>query len=449
MTGSGELRALHARNAIQAAPAARIVFLTAAIYFLFGRLGLALAILPGNETLILPAAGIALAAAILRGRDARLGVFLGAFLLDISSHADFDDPKSLPLAVALAMAIGAIASAQAAIGAWLVRRSRAFPIAPATPMSVALLFALGGVVAGLIGATLCLCLFRAAGRVASGDLLQFWAVQSGGEAVGVIVQTPLILSFAGAPAGQRWRRAAPIAAAGLATFAATVALMFADVRSIQQVQAADFSALSRELASRIVGHRRSRPARGRGPRRRRSRPRTSATSTISARPPNDSPRSASAYRRWNGSLGWGWTTRAAFESRMTRAVGDEFQHLRESRDGKPARRRAAGRTISPSPIVTPLKGNEGAVGFDLASNPARNAALVAAEATGGAIATRRRQAGAEQRDGHPAVRAGLRRERADRQRRRTTRQPQGFRARRVFGARICSASRCARATRRA
>ena len=201
MTGSGELRALHARNAIQAAPAARIVFLTAAIYFLFGRLGLALAILPGNETLILPAAGIALAAAILRGRDARLGVFLGAFLLDISSHADFDEPKSLPLAVALAMAIGAIASAQAAIGAWLVRRSRAFPIAPATPMSVALLFALGGVVAGLIGATLCLCLFRAAGRVASGDLLQFWAVQSGGEAVGVIVQTPLILSFAGAPGG--------------------------------------------------------------------------------------------------------------------------------------------------------------------------------------------------------------------------------------------------------
>ena len=384
MTGSGELRAPHARNAVAATPAARIVLLTAAAYFVIGRLGLALAILPGNETLILPAAGVALAAAILRGRDAHLGIVLGAFLLDISSHADPAAPASLPLAFATALGVGAIASLQAGVGAWLVRRWRAFPIEPATPLSVSLLFALGGIVAGLFGATIVLLVFRATGRASADEALRCWAIHWGGSLVGVIVLAPLILSFASAPAGQRWRRAAPIAAASLATFAATVALMFADVRSIQRVQAADFSALSRELASRIsatvdLGQHAVEGLAG-------------SFQTSHERDLDDFRAAAqrlAAFGLGIQALEWiprvGLSERAAFESKMTEQWATNFR-IFEKVDGKP-------RAVSPRadyyPVayVTPLKGNEGAVGFDLASNPARNAALIAAEATGGAIAT--------------------------------------------------------------
>ncbi len=384
MTGSAELSDPPARADTPAGPAGRIVLLTAAVYFLAGRLGLALAILPGNGPVIMPAAGIALSAAILRGRDARFGIILGAFLLDIFSHANPGAPATLPLSFVSSLALGGIAAIQAGIGAWLVRRWRAFPVGPANPWSVSLLFGLGGGVAGLAGATLAIAALMATGWIVSGDAVRDGAIWWGADLAGVIVFAPLILSFAHAPAGQRWRRAAPIAAASLATFAALVALIFADVRSIHRTQAADFAALSSEFGSRIaatvdLGQHAVEGLAG-------------SFQTSHERELADFRATAqrlAAFGLGIQALEWiprvELSERAAFESKMSEQWAANFS-IFEKVDGK-ARPVAPRGDYFPVAYVTPLKGNEGAVGFDLASNPARNAALTAAETSGAAIAT--------------------------------------------------------------
>ena len=137
----------------------------------------------------------------------------------------------------------------------------------------------------------------------------------------------------------------------------------------------------------------------------------SATSPISAQPPNDSPPSASAFRPWNGSLGWDWTTAPRSNRRMTEQWATNFS-IFEKVDGKP-------RAVAPRARLFPRRlchaaerqRGRGRLRSGLQSraqcSPGRGRGLGRRRRDG------RRQAGPEQCDGHPAVRARLRRERAD------------------------------------
>jgi integral membrane sensor domain MASE1 len=92
-----------------------------------------------------PPAGVALAAALLLGRDGWLAVFLASLLVSLSPQ-----PRALGLAevpvAAVAVANALQAMLQAAVGAWLVRRQVGFPTAFVTVRSVLGLVVLGGVV---------------------------------------------------------------------------------------------------------------------------------------------------------------------------------------------------------------------------------------------------------------------------------------------------------------
>ncbi|MFT5085890.1 MAG: integral membrane sensor domain MASE1 [Planctomycetota bacterium] len=64
-------------------------------YYVFGRLGLLLAIPPGYATAIWPASGIALAGMLLLGNRVWPGVLLGSFLVNIGTSLDTSSTQAI------------------------------------------------------------------------------------------------------------------------------------------------------------------------------------------------------------------------------------------------------------------------------------------------------------------------------------------------------------------
>src|SRR5215470_3891275 len=84
----------------------------AVVYFIAGKLGLMLASLHASASPIWPPAGIALAALLLLGYRAWPAIFIGAFLVNVTTAGN----------VATSFAIGSGNTLEALVGAWLVNR---------------------------------------------------------------------------------------------------------------------------------------------------------------------------------------------------------------------------------------------------------------------------------------------------------------------------------------
>src|SRR5207237_9704439 len=82
------------------------------LYFLAGKLGLRLAFVHASASPVWPPAGIALAALLLFGYGTWPAIFLGAFLVNLTTFGN----------VATSLAIGAGNTLDAACGAWLINR---------------------------------------------------------------------------------------------------------------------------------------------------------------------------------------------------------------------------------------------------------------------------------------------------------------------------------------
>ncbi|HWH78410.1 MAG TPA: MASE1 domain-containing protein, partial [Candidatus Binatus sp.] len=84
----------------------------AGIYFCVGKFGLSLAYIHASASAVWPPSGIAFAALLLRGYQLWPGIFLGAFLVNITTQGS--------LATTLAIAAGN--TLEALLGAWAVNR---------------------------------------------------------------------------------------------------------------------------------------------------------------------------------------------------------------------------------------------------------------------------------------------------------------------------------------
>src|SRR5262249_59327743 len=91
------------------------LFALAAIYFSAAKLGLSLAYVAEQVTVVWPPTGIALTAVLLFGWGAWPGIALGAFLANATTH--------VPAAAACGIAAGN--TLEALLGAWLLRVARA------------------------------------------------------------------------------------------------------------------------------------------------------------------------------------------------------------------------------------------------------------------------------------------------------------------------------------
>jgi diguanylate cyclase (GGDEF)-like protein/PAS domain S-box-containing protein len=176
-----------------------LVLLTlAAIYVAAARFGFTMAFTAEQVTLVWPPTGLSLAALVILGADAWPGIFLGAFVANVTNHE--------PVLVALGIASGNTFEAVAA--AFFVRRIVGWGSA-----SNWLRYALGLVVGGALVSTMfsatvgvtSLCLGRLQPWAAFRQLWWTWWM---GDAASDLLVAPVVLTWSARPRFRNWRDAA-------------------------------------------------------------------------------------------------------------------------------------------------------------------------------------------------------------------------------------------------
>lgn len=171
------------------------VLAVAVIYFLAAKLGLSLAYLNASVSPVWPPTGVAIAAVLWLGYRATPGVLIGA----LSANYLLTD---VPLAASVGISIGNTLEALTAV--FLLRRyvesrnpfNRAFDVLKFVVFAAIVSTALSATIGNLV-----LCL---AGSEAWSDFAWLWLTWWLGDAVGALIVTPLILSWAEKPV-ERWR----------------------------------------------------------------------------------------------------------------------------------------------------------------------------------------------------------------------------------------------------
>src|SRR5262252_1761441 len=165
------------------------------LYVLAGLLGLRLAFIHPHVAAVRPTAGVALAACLVLGAQVWPGVFLGAFLVRMLTAG----------AVAASLGIACGNTLTALLGAFLVRRlangRHAFDHAPDIFRFTVLASLLSPMLSATIGVA-SLTMGGLAHGVDSGVLWWTWWL---GDAMGILLVTPFVLSWSG-PHPWSWRR---------------------------------------------------------------------------------------------------------------------------------------------------------------------------------------------------------------------------------------------------
>ena len=160
------------------------VLALAAVYFGSAKLALLLAIPPGYATAIWPPAGIGLAAMLMLGNRMWLGIFLGAALANYSVNAS----------VFAALFIGAGNTLEALVAAAIIRRFIGVPWQFERGEDVAT-FVAAAVLGGALAATVGLAPLVYTHVLSVPELFWNWLTWWLGDAVGVVLVTPLIFSW--------------------------------------------------------------------------------------------------------------------------------------------------------------------------------------------------------------------------------------------------------------
>ncbi|MCE4554907.1 PAS domain S-box protein [Pelomonas cellulosilytica] len=165
----------------------------ALVYYLLGRLGLLVVLPPYELAPLYPAAGWGLAVLVVGGLRYMPAVALGSFLVQATTLGAF---SAHPLSLGLAIGVGA--AAQAAAGAWLMRRWCGQPLVLASPREVGGYLA-AATLAGLVSPSCATLALRAADAIATPQLGQVWSVWWIGDLMGVLIATPITLALIGRP----------------------------------------------------------------------------------------------------------------------------------------------------------------------------------------------------------------------------------------------------------
>jgi signal transduction histidine kinase len=171
-----------------------LIGILAIIYFAAGKLGLMLASLHASASPVWPPTGIALAAALLFGYRVWPAIFVGAFLVNVTTAGD----------VATSFAIATGNTLEALAGAWLVNRfagGKNFCDRPQGVFRFGLAAAISTIISPVFGVT-SLALAGFADWTNYGAIWLTWWL---GDATGDLVFTPLVLLWSVA-AKRRWNK---------------------------------------------------------------------------------------------------------------------------------------------------------------------------------------------------------------------------------------------------
>src|SRR6266496_626462 len=171
-----------------------LIGILAVIYFVVGKFGLMLASLHASASPVWPSAGIALAATLLFGYRVWPAIFIGAFLVNVTTAGN--------VATSFAIAIGNTLEALA--GAWLVNQfagGKEFCDRPQGAFKFALAAGISTIISPAFGVT-SLALAGFANWTNYGAIWLTWWL---GDATGDLVFTPLVLLWTGA-SKRRWNK---------------------------------------------------------------------------------------------------------------------------------------------------------------------------------------------------------------------------------------------------
>src|SRR5579862_76523 len=368
-------------------PAARRHILIYAVlplaYVICGRLGLLLAVPPGYATAVFVPAGIAVAAMFMAGPATLFGTFLGSFLLNIwvsDAIAHQLDARGITSAFIIALA----SMAQAAVGGAVLRRFIDYPAPLDRPREVGL-FLLLAPLACMTSASLSVGGLWLLGALETPDLASNWTTWWAGDSLGVLLVLPIVLVIVGEPKALWRARRAFVALPMIACFGVFVAI-FVRVSAWENDQALlEFRVQSQRVADTIKATLDEQALF------------LDQLSAVFAN--HGSALTRQEFHALVQTLLQRFPTVQAVEwaPRVTSGERAAFEAAQQAdlpgfaiRDGDAAGelRRAPDRNaFYPVTYLEPLAGNEQAVGFDLASDPDRRAALERAIAGGGATAT--------------------------------------------------------------
>ena len=369
------------------APVERTLLLVVAVAlacYVSGTFGLLLAIPPGYATAVSPASGIALAAALLAGPRVLPGVWLGSVLLNAPTSFSAEAPL---LSLLVPAVIGLGAAAQAALGAFLIRRFVGYTNLLAQELDVVRILLLGGPVAcllnGAVGVTTLWLAGTLAGEAVLLNLWTWWV----GDSIGVLVFAPLVLVWAARPYAIWLQRQLYVTLPLAALFATVVGIFFYISEREQSRIAADFDELAAKTGEELQKELQS-SLRALG-----SVEGFYASSTDVQQHEFEifAGRLLAALPAARG-LSWNELVPAAGRERFERdmrAAGSPGFQISELGDDGALRPAGARPQYLPVRYVVPRNGNLAVVGHDALSEPARRAVLERARDTGRIAATGR------------------------------------------------------------
>ncbi|MDR3459602.1 MAG: PAS domain S-box protein [Verrucomicrobiae bacterium] len=173
------------------------ILAVAGVYAVAAKVSFLFTIPPGNVSPIFPAAGIALAAVMILGRQVLIGVWLGSFVANSISF--FDGTMASAHAVLPVLLVGSFiglgAMSGAGVGAFLVRRFCKGEHPLYSGWNVLVLVTVGALICCMISPTVGVVSLALGGHIPWERFGYSWITWWAGDATGAIVAAPLILAW--------------------------------------------------------------------------------------------------------------------------------------------------------------------------------------------------------------------------------------------------------------
>lgn len=166
-----------------------LIIAIACVYFIFGLLGIELAIPPSHTGAIWPPAGIALASMLLYGPRIWPGIFIGNFCISAFSFG-LDEHSILVLA-----ATGTGATLFAYFGASWIKKFTHYPNDLFFTKDISLFLLIGGPVSCTISATIGTAAMSLSGIISAAEMPLNWLSWWIGDTIGVLIFTPIMLTL--------------------------------------------------------------------------------------------------------------------------------------------------------------------------------------------------------------------------------------------------------------
>jgi PAS domain S-box-containing protein len=170
------------------------ILAVAGAYFALARFGLLVAVPPGYASALWPAAGMALAAALLWGYRVWFGVWLGSFAANLLTMLNAGG-ATVPVAAVLAAVIASGAALQTVFGAYLVIRFVGYPLNLYRLRDVVRFLLLSGPLSCLVNASISVTSLCIGGFISAHDFWFNWFTWWVGDATGAMLLTPVVLSI--------------------------------------------------------------------------------------------------------------------------------------------------------------------------------------------------------------------------------------------------------------